>query len=326
MSDLLVFGEALIDLKAKSAPELEGESPLQFEGESPLQFEGESPLQFEGFVGGSPLNVALAAARLGLKSSFATRISTDFFGTKIMKLLEQNNVQTDFLERGTEPSTLAFVQIQNGQPSYSFRFAGTSFLEYQGGIALPPNLRAVHVGSIFVLFPALAERTFAMIGGFTGLKHYDINARPAIEADPTAYRATLGRWLGTADWVKCSREDFEFLYPNTSETDFAASVLKEAAVLVVTDGGDGARLYRKNQTVLSVQTPRVNVVDTVGAGDTFSGATIQQLLLHQLENREALLAATDEMLLSVIDFAARAAAINCTRAGCNPPTLAQMQV
>jgi fructokinase len=195
MSDLLVFGEALIDLKNKSS------------------------LEFEGFVGGSPLNVALAAARLGLKSHLATRVSHDFFGQEILLLLEKNAVQTDYLERGYEPSTLAFVKVENGHPSYSFRFAGTSFLEYQGGKALPNGLRAVHIGSIFVLFPELAERTLAMIKGFTGLVHYDLNARPAIEPNAEIYRVTIPPALKTATWVKCSREDFEFLYPNTAETD-----------------------------------------------------------------------------------------------------------
>lgn len=307
MPDLLVFGEALIDLKAKPA----------------LEFEGESPLQFEGFVGGSPLNVALAAARLGVPSALATRISTDFFGQEIMNLLEQNNVQTDFIERGHEPSTLAFVRIENGHPNYSFRFAGTSFLEYQGTV-LPKDLQAVHIGSIFVLFPELAMRTFAALNGFTGLKHYDINARPAIEPDFEKYRATLPRALALGDWVKCSREDFEFLYPKTSETEYAASILENAAVVVVTDGGEGARLYRKNQTVLEVKTPKVKVVDTVGAGDTFSGATIQQLLSKELHNRSALEQTSNETLLEVIAFAAQAAALNCTKAGCNPPRLEEM--
>jgi fructokinase len=301
MSDLLVFGEALIDLKAASA------------------------LGFQGFVGGSPLNVALAAARLGLKSHLATRVSKDFFGQEILALLEHNNVQTDYLERGDEPSTLAFVKVENGHPSYSFRFAGTSFLEYQGGKALPTGLRAVHIGSIFVLFPDLAQRTLQMIDGFSGLVHYDLNARPAIEADSQKYRATIPPALTTATWVKCSREDFEFLYPNTAETDFAQRVLETAAVLVVTDGENGARLYRENHNVLQVPSPKVQVVDTVGAGDTFSGATVYQLLQHGLETHAALKAASAEVLVAVLGFAANAAAINCTRAGCNPPTLVEMQ-
>jgi fructokinase len=301
MSDLLVFGEALIDLKNKSS------------------------LEFEGFVGGSPLNVALSAARLGLKSHLATRVSTDFFGQEILALLEQNNVQTDYLERGEEPSTLAFVKIHRGHPSYSFRFAGTSFLQYQGSKSLPNDLRSVHIGSIFVLFPDLAQRTFARLEGFGGLVHYDLNVRPAIEPNPEIYRATIPPALQKAMWVKCSREDFEFLYPNTAETGFAVSVLETAAVLVVTDGENGARLYRKNQSVLSVPTPKVQVVDTVGAGDTFSGATIHQLLRHGLETKAALENVSAEVLTAVLNIAAKAAAINCTRSGCNPPTLFELQ-
>jgi fructokinase len=308
MTNLLVFGEALIDLKAKSA----------------LEFEADAPLQFEGFVGGSPLNVALAAARLGVPSALATRVSYDFFGQEIMGLLERNAVQTDFLERGSEPSTLAFVRIENGHPNYSFRFAGTSFLEYQGTV-LPKDLKAVHIGSIFVLFPELATRTFAALNGFTGLIHYDINVRPAIEPNADKYRTALPPAFERSDWVKCSREDFEFLYPNTSETEFAASILEQAAVLVVTDGKEGARLYRKNQAVLEVKTPKVEVVDTVGAGDTFSGASIQQLLSKELLNRAALEQASHQMLIEVIEFAAKAAALNCTKAGCYPPTLEEMQ-
>ncbi|MFN3267551.1 MAG: PfkB family carbohydrate kinase, partial [Deinococcales bacterium] len=235
MSDLLVFGEALIDLKNKSA------------------------LEFEGFVGGSPLNVALAAARLGLKSHLATRISTDFFGQEILRLLEKNNVQTDYLEHGAEPSTLAFVKVENGHPNYSFRFQNTSFLEYRGNKPLPEGLQAAHIGSIFVLFPELAQRTLEMLTNFTGLVHYDLNVRPAIEADASVYRLALLPALRRATWVKCSKEDFEFLYPNSAETDFAASVLETAAVLVITDGEHGARLYRKNQSMLSVVTPKVAV-------------------------------------------------------------------
>jgi fructokinase len=170
----------------------------------------------------------------------------------------------------------------------------------------------------------LARRTFGRLEGFSGLVHYDLNARPAIEANPETYRATLSPALQAATWVKCSREDFEFLYPNTAESDFAASVLESAAVVVVTDGEHGARLYRKNQSILSVPTPKVEVMDTVGAGDTFSGASIFQLLQHDLLTHNALENASSNVLGEVLIFAAKAAAINCTRAGCNPPTLLEM--
>lgn len=296
---LLVFGEALIDLKASSA------------------------LAFQGFVGGSPLNVALAGARLELPSALATRVSTDFFGADIAALLIDNGVNTDYLERGAEPSTLAFVNIaSDGSASYSFRFLETSTLAYSGQLELPASLRAIHYGgSLNPLFEPISSRVLNVVKGFAGLKHFDPNVRPAVLSDVPAYRAKLEPWWDSADWVKMSVEDFEFLYPDSSEADFAASLLNRGVrVVTVTDGGKGARLYRAGQALLEVTAPNVTVVDTVGAGDTFSGATIAKLLELNVD----LETVTDGALLEVLRFAATAAAINCTRAGCDPPTRLQI--
>ena len=296
---LLVFGEALIDLKASSG------------------------LMFQGFVGGSPLNVALAGARLELPSALATRVSNDFFGAEIVALLEKNGVNTDYLERGAEPSTLAFVNVaSDGTPSYSFRFLETSTLAYSAQLELPASLRAIHYGgSLNPLFEPISSRVLSVVRGFTGLKHFDPNVRPAVLSDVPAYRARLEDWWHTADWVKMSVEDFEFLYPDSSESGFAASLLNRGVrVVTVTDGGKGARLYRARQSLLEVTAPQVTVVDTVGAGDTFSGATIAKLLELNVD----LETVTDDALLEVLRFAATAAAINCTRAGCDPPTRAEI--
>ena len=297
--ELLVFGEALIDLKASSA------------------------LAFQGFVGGSPLNVALAGARLELPSALATRVSTDFFGAEIAALLAANGVNTDYLERGTEPSTLAFVNVaSDGVPSYSFRFLETSTLAYSGQLELPANLRAIHYGgSLNPLFEPISSRVLNVVRGFAGLKHFDPNVRPAVLGDVPAYRTRLEPWWDSADWVKMSLEDFEFLYPDSSEADFAASLLARGVrVVTVTDGGKGARLHRAGRTPLEVSAPNISVVDTVGAGDTFSGATIAKLLELDVD----LETVTDAALLTVLRFAATAAAINCTRPGCDPPTRAEI--
>lgn len=297
--ELLVFGEALIDLKASSE------------------------LVFQGFVGGSPLNVALAGARLELPSALATRVSTDFFGAEIAALLTANGVNTDYLERGVEPSTLAFVNVaSDGVPSYSFRFLDTSTLAYSAQLELPASLRGIHYGgSLNPLFEPISSRVLSVVNSFAGLKHFDPNVRPAVLSDVPAYRTQLEPWWDSADWVKMSVEDFEFLYPASSESGFAASLLARGVrVVTVTDGGKGARLYRAGRAVISVTAPSVNVVDTVGAGDTFSGATIAKLLELDLD----LGMATDDALLEVLRFAATAAAINCTRAGCDPPTRAEI--
>jgi fructokinase len=299
---LLVFGEALIDLK------------------------NTGPLEFQGFVGGSPLNVALAGSRLGTSSALATRVSTDFFGAQIANLLAQNDVHLEYLERGDEPTTLAFVQIQNGHPQYSFRFLDTSTLAYSPmRLNAPQGLRAVHYGgSLNPLFEPLSTRVLEVVHGLPGLKHFDPNVRPAVLGDAVAYNAKLEPWWGLADWIKLSKEDLEFLHPGIGESDFANAKLEQTAVVVITDGGHGARLYRRNQAPLEVRTPKITVVDTVGAGDTFSGSTISKLLELNLESKAALEQASDTALLEVLNFAATAAAINCTRAGCDPPTRAEI--
>jgi fructokinase len=296
--ELLVFGEALIDLKSQGA------------------------LGFQGYVGGSSLNVALAGTRLGLQSALATRVSTDFFGAEIITLLTQNGVNLEFLERGAEPTTLAFVNIVNGHPSYSFFLEQTSVLSYSAKLTLPDNLRAIHYGgSLNPLFEPVSSRVLDVVRSFPGFKHFDPNARPVLMSDLAAYRARLEAWWGFADWVKLSAEDFAFLYPGESERDFAAGLLlRGVSVVTVTDGGAGVRLYRAGHDPLEVAAPHVNVVDTVGAGDTFSGSSIARLFELNLASKDALGAASDATLLEVMRFAATAAAINCERAGCDPPT------
>jgi fructokinase len=96
------------------------------------------------------------------------------------------------------------------------------------------------------------------------------------------------------------------------------------SVVTVTDGGKGARLYRAGHQPLEITAPKVVVVDTIGAGDTFSGSTITRLLELNLETPEALESASDDTLLEVLRFAATAAAINCERASCDPPTRAEL--
>ena len=302
--ELLVFGEALIDMNTIS----------------------QTALSFQGYVGGSSLNVALAGARLGLGSALATRVSTDFFGAAIVALLEQNGVNTDFVERGPEPTTLAFVNLIDGHANYSFFLEGTSVVSYSAKLELPQSVRAVHYGgSLNPLYEPVSSRVLDAVKGFAGFKHFDPNARPAILSDVPLYRERLEAWWGLADWVKLSAEDFVFLFPGVSERDFAAGLLNRGVpVVTVTDGGAGVRLYRAGHDVLEVNAPRVTVVDTIGAGDTFSGSSIAKLFELNLASRDALGTASDAALLEVMRFAATAAAINCTRASCDPPTKAEI--
>ncbi|HWG84652.1 MAG TPA: carbohydrate kinase [Deinococcales bacterium] len=301
---LVVFGEALID------------------------FKGAGGLAFQGYVGGSPLNVAVAAARLGLPSALATRLSTDLFGESIAAHLAGNGVSGEYLQRGPEPSTLAFVQLRDGSATYAFRNDGAADTRYDpGDLALPATLGAVHFGSVSLLHDPGASAILRAVRAARdrALVHLDPNVRPTLVRDRAAYQARLDAAVSLAHWVKLSRDDLDWMAPGRDEAAVAGAWLARGpAVVVVTDGAGGARLYRRDEDPMHVAAPPVEVADTVGAGDTFSGATIAALLERGVAAGD-LARLPRGVLAQVLAFAARAAAINCTRPGCDPPTRTEVE-
>jgi fructokinase len=298
---LVVFGEALIDFKSAGG------------------------LAFQGYVGGSPLNVAVAAARLGAVSALATRVSRDMFGEAIAAHLSANGVSDVLLQRGDEPATLAFVQLVRGDAHYSFRNEGAADTRYDpGSLVLPASVRAVHFGSVSLLYEPGASaivRAVRALGG-RALVHLDPNIRASLVKDRPAYLKRLDEAIALCDILKLSRDDLEWLAPGGGEEVAVMAWLEREpgpVAVVVTDAERGARLYRRGGEGLRVPAPTVSVVDTVGAGDTFSGATIAALLGKGVDGRQALVDLTTDSLGEVLTFAVAAAAINCTRAGCNPP-------
>jgi fructokinase len=300
----IVFGEALIDLKASSG------------------------LQFTGFVGGSPLNVAVAASRLGVATALAGRVSTDFFGDAIINHLQHNAVSLDWVERGSEPSTLAFVSANTEAVRYAFRAEGAADRHYQPPASLPSSLSVVHYGAFNVMFDPAGQRVLELVRRSTqALHHFDPNIRPSLVDNREQYMSRFAEFLAQADWLKLSSEDLAWLAPEHTELDTVSNWLASGpSVVVVTDGAVGARLYRLGREVIAVPAPEIAFVDAIGAGDTFSGATISALVAHGLLNRAALLSASDDVLRRIVQFAAHAAAINCSRAGCNPPTHEEVMV
>jgi fructokinase len=293
---LVVFGEALIDLKSSGN------------------------LAFEGFVGGSPLNVAVAAARLGVAAALAVRVSSDLFGTAIVEHLQKNQVSLALLERGDEPSTLAFVSANGNEVSYAFRNENAADWHYQPPASLPASVNILHYGAFNVMFDPAGSRVLALVAESQVLRHFDPNIRPSLVSERARYMQRFGDFLRLAHWCKLSKEDLEWLYPASDEPSVVAELLQAGpTVVVVTDGGLGARLYRQHQPVIFVPAPTIAFEDAIGAGDTFSGATIAALLERQLLSAETLASASNDQLSAVVRYAVAAAAINCTRSGCNPP-------
>ncbi|MER3556237.1 MAG: carbohydrate kinase [Meiothermus sp.] len=301
---LVVFGDALIDLPTSGN------------------------LEFRGFVSGSSLIVATAASRLGVPTALATRLGGDFFAEAILEYVQNNGIDLSLLERGPESTTLAFVLNEGGKTRYAFRNENAADLLYAGERTFPASAKAIHFGSIALLFEPGASRFLEQVRAQRGscLVHFDPNVRPTLIPDRERYLEQFAGWLELAHWVKLSKEDLGFLCPQQDEADVAKEWLgRGPSVVVVTDGEEGARLYRAGQEVLRVKPPKVPVVDTIGAGDTFSGATLVGLLERDLLTPQALHSAPDSVLLEVLTLAARAAAFNCTRPVCDPPTKAELE-
>ncbi|OIJ89155.1 carbohydrate kinase family protein [Streptomyces colonosanans] len=299
---IVVAGEALIDLVPQGAGALAPLKPA---------------------LGGGPYNTAVALGRLGSPTAFCSRTSYDAFGEALLNGLREAGVDVSAVQRGTEPTTLALATLdQNGSAAYSFYVDGTADRLFTAPARLPDRTRAVSFGTCsLVLEPGASAyeelmRGAAEQGVFTAL---DPNIRARLIADPDAYRARFKSWLPSVSLLKLSAEDAEWL----GGTPRAWLEYGPAAV-VVTHGGDGLTVFTRDGAEHSVPGVRVDVVDTIGAGDTVNAA-----LLHGLDARGALspaaLAGLDTAgWTDLLRFAAHAAAITCSRAGAEPPYAAEL--
>jgi fructokinase len=288
-------------------------------GEALIDFKAKGHLLFQGYEGGSPMNVSIAAARLGGEVGFAGQVSSDLFGKALRDHMQKNKVNTNYLLEHPAPSSFAFVAEINGQAHFTFVSNGAANTLYnpQPRPTFPESLRFLMFGSISLL----AEPTSGTIVDIvkSHREHVTIvldpNVRPSLTPDKAAYMKSLESWIPLAHILKISSQDLDWLYPKEPYENAAKKFLELGAPFVlITDGDKGVTLYRKNQPPFHVVAPKVTVVDTVGAGDTFTGS----LMVALLEYDDLNLSGDDWK--KVLSFATHAAAFNCTRAGANPPT------
>lgn len=302
-------------------------------GEALIDFKSTGALAFQGFIGGSSLNVATATARLGQSTMFLTQISSDLFGASLREHMTKNGIDTSHVLQSDGHTTLAFVEERDGQAHFSFmnsRAADTMY-DPQPRPVLPNNLKFMQFGSISLLTDPTSTSITEIIGKHrSSLNHnvtvvFDPNCRPALTPDLEGYKRKLRNWLRLAHVVKVSDQDLGWLEPDKSLDDVAADWIAQGpSVVIITRGEHGSSLYRAGHERLQVPTPKVSVIDTVGAGDTYTAGLMVSLLEHGHERAEQLATHSDQTWLEVMQFAAQAAAINCTRAGANPPTRAEV--
>lgn len=299
---IVVAGEALIDLVPQGTGALAGLKPA---------------------LGGGPYNTALALGRLGSPSAFCSRVSYDAFGEALLDGLRAAGVDVTAVQRGKEPTTLAVATIDtHGSAAYSFYVDGTADRLFATPTALPAGTRAVSFGTCsLVLEPGASAyeelmRTAAAQGVFTAL---DPNIRAGLIPDADAYRARFKSWLPSVSLLKLSEEDALWLGGTPREWLAAGP-----SAVVITQGGDGLTAFTRDGAVHSVPGEKVDVVDTIGAGDTVNAALLHGLSTRDALSPEALAALGPHGWAELLRFAGRAAAITCSRAGAEPPYAAEL--
>lgn len=284
----------------------------------------------ETHPGGSPANVAIGLGRLGRDVSLLTCLAQDPHGEMVRAHLEASDVTlVEGSADAPRTSVAAATLDDTGAATYEFDLTW----DIDAGSVADVDALVVHTGSIgAVLSPGgtavldILERarTHATIT-------YDPNARPALMGEPAAALAAIERVIALSDVVKASDEDLDWLLTGrpdaTVETLAREWASNGPGLVVVTTGGDGATAYLSDGRSVSVSAPRVEVADTVGAGDSFMGGLIDGLWgagLLGADRRDALRAIDDATLERVLARCARIGAITVSRAGANPPTRAEL--
>lgn len=264
-------------------------------------------------LGGGPFNVAIAAARLGADVAFQSRLSTDGFGRELVAALEREGIDTTWVQRGDEPTTLAVTTIDpDGSASYTFYTEGTA------DRLVAPRLAPADIacfGTVSLALEPGASRYANLLKEFAHqgtLVALDPNIRPFYATE--THRAFLQELLPYVTLLKLSIDEVEFLGP---------AALKKVPVMVITDGSAGLRVVA-GTTDFQLPAYPVEMADTIGAGDAVLGALLTTIDERGLD-RDALERLSQYDWQKILEFAAKAAAITVSRTGAQPPTRAEVE-
>jgi fructokinase len=275
-------------------------------------------------VGGGPANTAKALARLGYEVDFIDGISTDAYGVSARKELSRDGVGLDLSLSSDKPTCTATVTLDSkGSASYEFLIDNTATFDFnKSWLPDPERLKpsALHIGTLVTLIEPAASVLFdwaIQVGEFAPIV-FDPNIRPSVMDNRDIYAAAVEKWVTISSVVKVSDDDIKWLYPDES-LDAVANRWISAGVscVVVTRGAHGLIGFTEHG-MEEVDGAKVDVVDTVGAGDTVGAIVVEGIIKHSVHGL------TGHVLNAVLHKAAIAAGITCSRVGAQPPRMHEL--
>ncbi|ESZ10270.1 carbohydrate kinase family protein [Mesorhizobium sp. L48C026A00] len=300
---ILCCGEALIDMLPRTTTE------------------GEPA--FAPYVGGAVFNTAIALGRLGAPAGFFSGLSTDLFGSQFKDALRASQVSSTYAHTSPRPTTLAFVRLDDGQATYTFYDENTAgrMLTIDDLPKLGSEIKAMLFGAISLI----SEPAGSAYEEFMRREHsrrvmmLDPNIRPNFIPDKARHLRRIRSMMAMADIVKLSDEDLNWFGEAGSHEDVVRNWLgRGPTLIVVTHGSEGAIGYTRDHKV-TVVPDKVEVVDTVGAGDTFNAGILASLHEQGLLSKEAIANLSEDAIHQALALGAKAAAVTVSRAGANPP-------
>lgn len=275
MQKILCFGELLVDW-----------IPHGFQTVGDLQI----PL-YAQFPGGAPANVAVACQRLGANSAFVGQVGSDATGRYLKDCLNKYHVDTQHLLQSDHPTAMAFIHLDStGDRSFTFKRDNTADLNYPSSHISPAMFDDVgifHICSNTLTDQAINDCTLnamEMAQSQNVLTSFDVNLRLMLWHDLQQVKPRVMQVMQFTDLAKLSIEEVDYLRGAQSETDFLAELFNYGVkVILITDGKQPVRLYTKEHHQ-SLMTPSVEMVDSTGAGDAFSGGWVYGLIEQGIHN------------------------------------------
>jgi len=271
------------------------------------------------YVGGGPANTAKALARLGIDTYFIDGISTDEYGVAARKELLDDEVKLDLALASDKPTCLATVTLDaSGGASYEFLIDNTATFDFSLDWLPDPSRykpNVLHIGTLVTVIEPGADVLYdwaIRVAEFAPIV-YDPNIRPSVISDRARYRESVEKWAAISSVIKVSDDDMAWLYPGVEYADVAKRWITSGTTLVVVTRGSHGLIGFTAESSVEVQGVKIEVADTVGAGDTV-GAIIVEAMAEK-----GILNLTGDVLKSTLQRAALAASITCSRKGAQPP-------